>query len=127
MTRDQLKVLNDLLESAEVHDLGGVSLALASAHMDHYMSDFATLAPRFMDMQPCDVFFALGAMEDVVQVVARSKVESLNVGQVCAELGGGGHRYAASASVRDKSRRNFAISYFRYYLSRPIRSGRPSR
>ena len=103
LTRDQLKVLNDLLESAEVHDLGGVSLALASAHMDHYMSDFATLAPRFMDMQPCDVFFALGAMEDVVQVVARSKVESLNVGQVCAELGGGGHRYAASASVRDKS------------------------
>lgn len=103
LTREQLKALNDLLESAELHDLGGVSLALAHARMDRYMNDFATLAPRFMDMQPCKVFFALGAMEDVVQVVARSQVESIDVGQVCAQLGGGGHRYAASASVRDKS------------------------
>ncbi len=103
LTREQLKALNELLESAELHDLAGVSLALASAYMDHYMSDFATLAPRFMDMQPCKVLFALGAMEDMVQVVARSQVESIDVGQVCAQLGGGGHRYAASASVRDKS------------------------
>ncbi len=103
LTKEQLKTLNDLLESAELHDLGGVPLALACARMDHYMSDFAALAPRFMDMQPCRVFFALGAMEDMVQVVARSQEESLDVGKVCAQLGGGGHRYAASASVRDKS------------------------
>lgn len=53
LTKEQLKTLNDLLESAELHDLGGVPLALACARMDHYMSDFAALAPRFMDMQPC--------------------------------------------------------------------------
>lgn len=113
MTRDQLRALNDLLESAETHDLGGSILAIASTRLDNYLNDFATLAPRFMEMQPCQIFFALGAMEDKIQVVARSRVESVDVGAICAQMGGGGHRYAAAAAVRDRTMpelRDFILS-----------------
>lgn len=103
LTRDQLRTLNDLLESAEMHELGGSTLAVAGARIDGYLNDFATLAPRFMELQPCQVLFALGAMEDKIQVVARSRVESVDVGAICAQLGGGGHRYAAAAAVRDRT------------------------
>ena len=44
--------------------------------------------------------FAIGLMDDRIQVVARSRNEAINVGDICAALGGGGHAYAASASVR---------------------------
>lgn len=39
-------------------------------------------------------------MEEKVQVVARSRVDAVDVGQICKALGGGGHRFAASASVK---------------------------
>lgn len=103
MTREQLRALNDMLENAEMHDVGGYTLAVAFTRIDGYLNDFALLAPRFMEMQPCQVFFALGAMEDKIQVVARSQVESVDVSGVCRKLGGGGHQYAAAATVRDKA------------------------
>lgn len=100
MSRDQLRALNELLESAEVREFRGFSLAVASARLEGYLNDFAMLAPRFMEMQPCQALFALGAMDDKIQVVARSQVEQMDVGAICAKLGGGGHRYAAAAAVR---------------------------
>lgn len=103
MTREQLRALNEMLENAEMHDVGGYTIAVASTRLDGYLNDFAVLAPRFMEMQPCQVFFALGAMEDKIQVVARSQVESVDVGGLCRKLGGGGHQYAAAATVRDQA------------------------
>ena len=38
---------------------------------------------------------------DRVQVVARSRSDAIYVGRICAELVGGGHAYAASASIRN--------------------------
>lgn len=103
LSKEQLLALNDLLESAEIHQLGGSILAVASARLDGYLNDFASLAPRFMELQPCQVFFGLGAMGDKIQVVARSRVENVDVGAICSRLGGGGHRYAAAAAVRDRA------------------------
>ncbi len=42
-------------------------------------------------------------MDDRIQIVARSRSHAVNVGAVCSAFGGGGHAYAASASVRDKT------------------------
>ena len=64
------------------------------------MGDFAYLATKFMEMESCNVLFALANMEEKVQVVARSRVDAVDVGQICKALGGGGHRFAASASVK---------------------------
>ena len=54
-----------------------------------------------MEMEKFTVLFAVGRMEDRVQVVARSRSDAIDVGRICAELGGGGHAYAASASIRN--------------------------
>lgn len=88
LTKEQLKTLNDLLESAELHDLGGVPLALACARMDHYMSDFAALAPRFMDMQPCRVFSPWARMEDMVQVCGPKSGRKVLMWERCARSSG---------------------------------------
>ncbi|MCH5276216.1 MAG: CBS domain-containing protein [Desulfovibrionaceae bacterium] len=113
LSRGHVRALNDMLESAEIHELGTHILAMASVQLDAYLNDFATLAPRFMELQPCHVFFGLGAMGDAIQVVARSRVEDMDVGIICSQLGGGGHHYAAAASVRNRSMpelRDFILS-----------------
>ncbi|MCL1986157.1 MAG: CBS domain-containing protein [Betaproteobacteria bacterium] len=103
LTSLHVQVLNDLLESASAYHLNGVSVAVAEASLDSYLGDFAPLAHKLMEMERFEVLFALGCMGDRVQVVARSRNDLINVGKVCQRLGGGGHAYAASASVRDQT------------------------
>ncbi len=103
MTSEQVAVLNDLLESARTHDINGIPVVIAEVSMDTYMGDFALLAHKLMSMESIKVLYALGRMEDRVQVVARSRISDINVGKICASLGGGGHPYAASASIKHKT------------------------
>lgn len=103
LTSMHVQALNSLLESAKMYTFNNVPVALAEASMEHYLGDFANLAHKLMEMEKFTVLFAIGVMGDRIQVVARSHSNAINVGQICAALGGGGHVYAASASVRFKS------------------------
>lgn len=103
LTSAQVHALNSLLESAKTYMIGGNPVVLAEVSLDHYMGDFAYLTHKLVEMEKFPVIFALGIMEDHIQVVARSRNDSINVGEVCVELGGGGHGYAASAAVRAKT------------------------
>ncbi|OBQ45842.1 CBS domain-containing protein [Halodesulfovibrio spirochaetisodalis] len=102
LTVEQISILNSLLESATTHEINGIPVVIAETSVSHYVRDFALLAHKMIDMQQVKVLFALCRMNDRVQVVARSKIHSVNVGQVCQSLGGGGHNFAASASVKNK-------------------------
>ncbi len=103
MTKAHVQALNSLLESAETFACNGAQVVLAEATLEHYLGDFAYLAHRLMEMEKFEILFAIGRMDDRIQVVARSRSNAVNVGAICSAFGGGGHVYAASASVRDKS------------------------
>lgn len=103
LTTEQVSILSTLLQSASTHDINGVSIVLAEATIEHYVGDFALLAHKMLDMENLKVLFALGRMGDRVHVVARSRLPEVDVGQICASLGGGGHSYAASVSVKDRT------------------------
>ncbi|MDD6180578.1 MAG: DHHA1 domain-containing protein [Desulfovibrionaceae bacterium] len=96
-----VQALNALLESAQRIRVGSTEVVLAAAPLEEYIGDFAQLAQRLMEMEKAEVLFAVGGMEDRVQVVGRSRSDAIDVGAICARLGGGGHAYAAAASVRD--------------------------
>lgn len=99
---EQVALLNDLLEHSSSFKVGGVEVVLARSTAPHYVADFAVVAHKLMDMENIQVLFALAQMEDRVYVVARSRVPEVDVAEILAELGGGGHSYAASAAIKDK-------------------------
>lgn len=103
MTKEHIRALNALLESAQTYHINGADVVLAEATLDSYLDDFAYLAHKMMEMEKFDILFAIGRMDDRIQIVARSRSHAVNVGAVCSAFGGGGHAYAASASVRDKT------------------------
>lgn len=103
MTKEHIRALNALLESAQTYHINGADVVLAEATLDSYLDDFAFLAHKMMEMEKFDILFAIGRMDDRIQIVARSRAHAVNVGAVCSAFGGGGHAYAASASVRDKT------------------------
>ena len=102
LTAEQVSLLNDLIAHANRFTVDGVEVVLARTTASQYVADFAVLAHKFMDMENLQVLFALAQMEDRVYVVGRSRLPEVNVGEILAEMGGGGHEFAASAAVKDK-------------------------
>ncbi len=103
LTRDQVRLLNELINSARVYNIHGVDVCISSVSIDKYVGDFALIVHKFRDMENLNVVFALARMEDRVYMVARSRSPEVNVGEITAYFGGGGHATAASATIRDKT------------------------
>jgi|UniRef100_A0A7V6DQD9 tRNA nucleotidyltransferase (CCA-adding enzyme) len=102
LTTEQVSLLNDLIAHATRFTVDGIEVVLASTTASQYVADFSVLAHKYMDMENLQVLFALAQMEDRVFVVGRSRVPEVNVGEILAEMGGGGHEFAASAAIKDK-------------------------
>ena len=102
LTSEQVALLNDLIAHANRFTVDGVEVVLARTMASQYVADFAVLAHKFMDMENLQVLFAIAQMEDRVYVVGRSRLPEVNVGEILAEMGGGGHEFAASAAIKDK-------------------------
>ena len=103
LSAEQLWILNDLTRSATTHVINGVEVVIAKVIREDYTGDFAVLVHKFMEMENLKVIFALAQMEDKVYLVARSRIEDLNVAEIALAFGGGGHPQAASATIRKKT------------------------
>ncbi len=103
LSTEQIAILSELIDSATTHTINGVDIVIAEVILDAYVGDFALLTHKLMDMENIRVLFAIGHMGDRIQLVARSKVHEVDVGTVCSSFGGGGHAYAASASIKDRT------------------------
>jgi len=103
LSAEQVSILNALLESATTQKINGIDVVVAEVSLEHYVGDFALLAHKLLDMENIRVLFALGRMQDRIHIVARSRTTDVDVGKICSSLGGGGHSFAASATIKHKS------------------------
>lgn len=99
LTLEQVQLLNTLLLNIELHDINGIKVPVATAKIDEYISEIAILAPRICDMKSFDALILLVQMNDKVCAIARSTLESVDVGSVMQAMGGGGHHTAASVTL----------------------------
>ncbi|MBI4823812.1 MAG: CBS domain-containing protein [Nitrospirae bacterium] len=99
--RDELDLLNELMQTSEEVIIHGIKVKLAKASREGYLGDAAHLAHRLMDMEDIDALLLLLQMEGKILMVGRSRVPELNVGEVLEEFGGGGHPTAASATIKE--------------------------
>lgn len=103
LNAEQIAILNSLLESAQTHEINGVPVTIAEVRLDRYVGDFALLVHKMMDMERIRSLFALGLMQDRIHLVSRSRTPDVDVGVICSSMGGGGHAFAASATIKDRT------------------------
>lgn len=103
LSSEQITILSALIESAKIHDFHGIEVVISEVTTEDFVSDFAYLVHKYIDMENVRVMFALGRMHDRIHLVARSRTAEVNVGHICTYFGGGGHGYAASATIKDKT------------------------
>jgi len=101
---EQVGILNDMIQASSRYDINGIEVVLTSVTTDQYVPDFAFLVHKMVKMEDLAVIFAIAQMENKVYVVARSRIPEVDVGEIITRMGGGGHTYAAAASIKNKTK-----------------------
>jgi len=100
MGPDQVRLLNEMIKVATRYNINGVEVVVTSVTTENYVTDFAFLVHKMVRMENLDAIFAVARMGDKIYVVARSRIPEVDTGSIVTLLGGGGHTYAAAATVR---------------------------
>jgi tRNA nucleotidyltransferase (CCA-adding enzyme) len=99
----QVALLNDMIQAAVPYSINGIELTLTTVSTDDYIPEFAVLVHKMLKMEKFNAIFAVARMGKKIYIVARSRVPEVNVGEILAGVGGGGHAYAAAATIRGKT------------------------
>ena len=100
---EQVGLLNDMIQGATRYSITGIEVLVTSVSRDAYVPDFAFLVQKLVKMENLDAIFAIARMEDKVYVVARSRITEVDAGSLLEKLGGGGHPYAAAATIKNRT------------------------
>ena len=100
ITPEHVSLLNDLLETTAVYNIGGTEVAIAKTSSAGYVEDFSVLAHELMDIRHFPALFVIVLMADQVLIVGRSRTHKVDTGAILKALGGGGHAMAASATLK---------------------------
>jgi len=100
---EQVAILNDMIQASNSYPINGIEVVFTSVTTDQYVPDFAFLVHKMVKMEDIDAIFAIAQMENKVYIVARSRIPEVDVGDIVTSLGGGGHAYAAAASIKGKT------------------------
>ncbi len=100
---EQVTWLNELLNEMKVHKINGVDVCISVISSPSYITDLATIVQKVVRMESLDVFFAIVLMDNKINIIARNRLPEVDAGRILSEFGGGGHAYAASAKIDNKT------------------------
>jgi len=101
LTPDQHELYELLLTRVENHTFAGQSVIVTAVEFGRYVEEVSVLAHNLHDLfEPAGLFLIVG-FDDQVQLIARSSDEAINVAEIVAAFGGGGHGRAAAALIRE--------------------------
>lgn len=101
LTSAEVSLLDGFLQSETVHSIGGVSVTIAEGYIEKYAGDISILAHKIMEIDGLKNLFLIADSIDRVHIVARSRIREVDAGAVMRAIGGGGHAFAASATLKD--------------------------
>jgi len=99
LSRERLRLLSGMAESAQNLVVEGRSVLLATLELQEEIQGLAGLLDELRAAEGCDIGFLLLSDPRRISLIARS-VEGVDVRPFLAPFGGGGHPSAGSASLR---------------------------
>jgi tRNA nucleotidyltransferase (CCA-adding enzyme) len=101
LTADQVDLLHQLVKSLTILNINGLDVAIAHASVEHFVADLAVLGHKLKDMENLNALVVVVRMGDRIFLVGRSRLPEVPMGDILGEFGGGGHAFAASATIRE--------------------------
>ena len=94
-------LLNDIIKNKRIYEINNKRIALSFTSLDEYINNIANLVTKLIFIDNLDAAICIFRMASRIYVIARSKDESINVAEILKDIGGGGHKQAASATIKD--------------------------
>ncbi len=99
----ELSALVALLESTQAVDVNGISVAFAEIDAQHFDGEMGAVVHKLQDVENFPVLFAIFKTGTKIRILARSRLDFIDVNKLLVHFHGGGHSQAASARVDGKS------------------------
>ena len=102
LSKSQQVLYDSLRAGAEVLDIHGHTVVVATGEALGTEEELSTLAHKLRDLLDPDALFLLVTTRGGVQLIARSTSDNIDVGEIAAYFGGGGHDRAAASLIKDR-------------------------
>ncbi len=103
LSESELSLLTNLINSTQRTTVKGMHISFIELDGASYVGELGVLIHKLMEIENIPALFVLiKTPHNRVDIIARSKVPSLDVNKVLSRFGGGGHPGAASAKVHDE-------------------------
>lgn len=99
LSGSELTTLIDLLETTQVSDINGINVAFAEIDSSRFDGEMGTVVHKLQEVENYPVLFAMFRSGERTKILARSRLELIDVNKILERFGGGGHSSAASARV----------------------------
>ena len=101
MTAPQVNILNELIKNKNIHEIGNLKMGVTFASFDYYIHEAAISVEKMIKIENLDAIIAAIRMENRIYVIGRSEKKEIDISKFAKLFGGGGHSYAASATVKN--------------------------
>ena len=102
LSADQRKLYDRLLKNIQTYEIEDQTILIAQSDAMDVRDEISSVAHKMRDVLNPDALLLLVSTPQGIRLVARSTSDRVDVSTIAEELGGGGHKRAASALIRPK-------------------------
>ncbi|MBN1146002.1 MAG: CBS domain-containing protein [Anaerolineales bacterium] len=102
LSQAQQALYDQLRASLEHYHVHGHTIVVVCGDAQAMDEELSTIAHKLRDLLDPDALFLLVTTRGGVQIIARSTSDHIDVSEIVARFGGGGHERAAAALVRER-------------------------
>ncbi len=100
LSMQQQALYDQLRAAAESHTMHGYTVIVACGNAQDVEEELSTVAHRLRDWLDPDALFVLLTTRGGVQLIGRSTTDHIDVAEIAAHFGGGGHSRAAACLIK---------------------------
>ena len=104
LSNAQQQLYDRLLKDLVQLDIEGYSILVAKAMANDLNDEISTVAHKMREFLDPDGLVLLVSTRQGIRLVARSTTDNVNMAQLAIQFGGGGHKRASSALIREEGR-----------------------
>lgn len=97
----QQNLLDQLLLTSETHLIDGLEIVVSTHQLEKFQGGLALLTHKLLEIKGADAALAIVKMKNHVHVVGRASSDRVTLLPLLKKLGGGGHKHAGSATVKN--------------------------
>ncbi len=105
LSHDELASFMQLVRSVKVINVNGIDTAFAHVKTGNFHGELGTVVHKFQEVENYPLIFVLFEEGSYIRLIARSRVDIIDVNKLLSKFNGAGHSSAASARIQDMGRK----------------------